>query len=75
MHTYSQTNGSVCSISITFVYIKQILDDVEYDVINYRSWKSYLNTSLEFIRKNLQRCQIGKSTECVFINASDVVEG
>ena len=73
MHTYSLTNRSVCSISITFVYIKQILDDVEYDVINYRS--CYLNTSLEFIRKNLQRYQIGKSTECVFINASDVVEG
>ena len=29
----------MCSISITFVYIKQILDDVEYDIINYRLWK------------------------------------
>ena len=33
------------------------------------------NTSLEKHVENLQRGQTGKSTECVFINVSDVVEG
>ena len=51
MHTHSLTKRNARSILITFVDIKQILGEVEHDMMNYRSWKKSLKlltyTSLE----------------------------